>query len=742
MKPGLLSRIQSLFSASSSVHVISPSDNIKFDTAVGPSTTPAQVPRVSPAVLQYAQDYSGGRHVFIAPEYELTEIGVIEDVDGIVRQAFKKKFGLMFKEGFSFVGSNRETVQYYKNRMAQIAQASGIPTSELLRRVALSLIRTSNAFLVKVRSEDASGGLGRTDPNGKAFKPVAAYFPAAPETMRVDLDQESGKIVGWRQQLPSGKYRDFRAEDVVHFFIDRREGFIFGVPTIVPVIDDIRALRQIEEHVELLIYQHIFPMFHYIVGTEQAPAGYTESGEHEVEIAKREVRMMPSEGGIITPERHEIRLIGAEGRALRAETYLDYFKKRVIAGLGISEIDLGSGDTANRATANTLSRALIDSVKDIQDSLEAQWDQNIISEILLESDFGNDVLNEENLVHLQFAEIDLDNQIEREKHAIELFKSSGVTYSEFRTLLSRDPLQLPEDPNDQDPSKYKEWMQTYWKLIEEPSLLIRAVDEPYSAQAKAAASAPGSSITQKGLDKSQSEQEKALQREAEQERKTKIAVAKAKPKTPVRKDHYLSTTYSELEEDTVKRVISHYSTTGRYSKEYINANIRAWGSSVSDFLVSKCSSSMISGFNSLAPNKAHLVPGLIHSGRKAVSSYATKYIDRLVDSIIAELEKRINPDLPGELGIQQNVNELHNVFSSLRYRTDFILDTELRRSFNYGKLLAMRFSGIKTAVTVTTGSSCDSCHAETEREIDVATARIDEIAPHHPNCNCNIKIKT
>lgn len=404
---------------------------------------------------------------------------LLHNTDGFVRQAFKKKEGLMFKEGFGWKGANKDTIRYLKTRLAQIAQASEIPTITLLKRTARSLIRTSNAFLLKVRDPRASGGKTRTTPEGKTFKPIAAYFPMAPETMRVDLDENTGKIRKWRQVLPDGRWKDYKPEDVIHFVIDRREGFLFGVPTIIPVIDDIRALRQIEENIELLLYQHLFPLFHYKVGTETAPAGYTEDGEKEVDIVEQQIKLMPSEGAIVTPERHEIKAIGAEGRSIRAEGYLTHFKKRVFAGLGVSQIDMGDGDTTNRATAQTLSRALIDAVKAIQDDLEAQWDQLVIGELLLESTFDDRVLEEDQMVHLEFAEIDIQNKMEQEQHAAEMFKVNGLTYDEFRAALSKEPILIPEDPNDQDPKKYPEWHQTYWKLFEEPLNLIRAVDEPY-----------------------------------------------------------------------------------------------------------------------------------------------------------------------------------------------------------------------------------------------------------------------
>jgi len=111
---------------------------------------------------------------------------------------------------------------------------------------------------------------------------------------------------------------------------------------------------------------------------------------------------------------------------------------------------MGVADTSNRATSQVLSRALIDSVKTIQDSLEAQWDHEVVSELLLESTFGDDVLNDENAVHLRFQEIDIINKMEQEEHSTTLFKANGITYDEYRAALNREPIPIPEDPETQD----------------------------------------------------------------------------------------------------------------------------------------------------------------------------------------------------------------------------------------------------------------------------------------------------
>lgn len=311
--------------------------------AVPESKKLVNIPKIDSKVLTYSR-MNATRGNFQTPEHDLALINRIIDTDSYCHQAFVKKVGLMFKEGFEFIGPNPKTIQYIKLRLAQISRATGIPTDEMLRSVGASLIQKSNAFLVKVRKESASGGKSRISVDSeRELEPVAGYFCVAPETMSFEMNK-SGKIVRWKQLIPNGQYKFFNPEDVVHLYFNRKEGFVWGTPTIAPVIDDIRSLRKIEENIELLVYQHLFPLFHYQVGTDDYPAGIDERGNSEIDVAKAEIQDMPAEGGLITSHRHKIQLIGAENRSLRAEGYLEHFKKRVFSGLGISAVDMGEGE--------------------------------------------------------------------------------------------------------------------------------------------------------------------------------------------------------------------------------------------------------------------------------------------------------------------------------------------------------------------------------------------------------------
>lgn len=394
-----------------------------------------KAPNLKNPVSQY-----GYRQSFVPAEYNLIEISLIEDGESYVRQAFQKKTSLMFKEGEVYTGLNEQTIGYIKNRIRQIEYVTGIPWRTLLRQTGKELISKSNFFWVKVRKEQHSGG----EIGVKRAKPIAGYFPMGAENVYVKKD-EFGRVVEYEQRLPGDKNRKFKPEDVIHFRCDVKPGFTFGTPKIVPVIPDIQALRRLEENVEILFYQTLFPVFQYKVGTEAKPATTLTLQDgtviDEVSYVRQQIQNMPTEGGIVTPERHSIEYIGANGQIPNYQPVLGYFKSRVLAGLGISSLDIGDSDTANRSTADSLSKALIDSVKDYQSVMEDIINSEVISELLLEGDFGFDPLIEDNFVALKFKEIDIEEQMKKNVNSQLLYNADLIDINEAREVIGHQPLE-------------------------------------------------------------------------------------------------------------------------------------------------------------------------------------------------------------------------------------------------------------------------------------------------------------
>lgn len=693
----------------------------------------ALIPSVKNPTLSYNNDRFSGRGQFQQPEYDLAEAGRVEDTDSFVRQAFDKKVALMFKEGWDVVGKNPRTIKYVKTRFNQIARASGTPTAKLLREIGSSVVRKSNAFVVKVRKPEASGGKTRQVPGkNKLLKPVAAYFIVPAESM--EYQKSSNKVNKWRQKMPDGTMKTWLSEDVEHFYYDRKDGFVFGTPPLVPVIDDIRALRKIEENIELLIYQCLFPLFQYKVGTPESPAGFDEAGNREVDLVRDEIAYMPTEGGIVTPERHEITAIGAEGRALRAEGYLEHFKKRVFTGLGISAVDMGEGETANRATADNMSRNLVDSVKDLQQIIEIFINEYVIGELLLESTFGEDVLDDENRCFLKFKEIDIEAQIKKEAHYADQFNKDLVSWDEARIKIGLDPILVPspeEAENGTDnPEQYPEWHKTRWKLFEEPKLLMQSIDEPYSLAAKAAVAnnsigVTGQQATDAGNEKK--EQEVAMEKE---KAKAKIAIAKSKPKV-AKKDGFLQETFTAIKEEVV-----HKARQPEFDAEWVVSQIRAAMEPTIDRLVAEQLLAFRNGFVKVLSVTEEVFLKETEMARKRFRSRSEKYINKLTNSVISGIKKESY-----EVGSEELAIKVRSIFDVVQYRTRFIEDVEVRKANSLGVVIASRLSGATNVIFITgSEDSCATCKSLSQESIDIAYISLDDLTPHHAGCNCKLDI--
>ena len=701
-----------------------------------PDTKPvSMMPNVQDPVMGYRSSRRVGRGAFHSSEYNLAEIGRVEDTDGYVRQAFGKKTALMFKEGWDLVGKNPRTIKYVKTRLAQIAQATGIPTNTLFRNIGRNVVTKSNAFLVKVRDTNKSGGKVRRVPGqAGSLKPVAGYFPLPAETMKFKL--ENNRVTGWKQQMPDGEYKEYAVKDIVHIFHDRKDGFIFGTPTITPVIDDIRALRKIEENIELLVYQHLFPLFQYKVGTENAPAGYTERGEREIDVVKREIMYMPTEGGIVTPERHEITAIGSEGRALRAEGYLDHFKKRVFSGLGVSAVDMGEGETANRATADNMSRNLVDGVKDLQQVVEDAVNILIINELLLESTFGEDVLSEDNVVTIKFKEIDVDAQIKKEAHIADQFNKDLIEHSEARRRMGLEPWVIPSPDEVQagndTPENYPEWNYSRWKMFRLPELLIQALDEPYSPVAQASAADSSLPMTQKGNEEATKQEiDKEVQLEKERG-KAKVAVAKAtprpKPSAKKVKDSFLHNTYVETKKDVIERVARD----GSLDHDWVSSLIRTQLTSTIRRLQVDQLTAFRSGYSRVASVETQRFIVSASNARLQFQERSEHYVNKLTESVINSLRRNVN------INTEDVVQKTRAVFDALEYRTSFIEDVEVRKANTLGYAIGLRDTKPNSAIVsqATSDEACPTCRSRDGVPLDVNALVLDMVPPHHANCSC------
>ncbi|WP_422661767.1 hypothetical protein ACK8P5_25775 (plasmid) [Paenibacillus sp. EC2-1] len=378
----------------------------------------------------------GGSTDFVPPEFNFEDITNAYNSEGYVRQAIDKYIEMMFKAGWQFVGKNPNATDYVKMRFRLIAEATSIPTNQLFLEIAEDVVKYSNVIVAKARAKDTSIFQGLNVMGVGDSMPVAGYFPINVQTISVKRDK-FGVVKGWQQEVDGqqGKVK-FKPQDIVHMYYKREKGKAFGTPFLLPALDDIRALRQIEENVLRLVHRNLHPLWHIKVGLPQ-PELMAEPGE--VEEVRNEVENMSVEGGLVTNERVEMKAI-ASNQIIDAKEYLKHFEDRVFSVMGVSALMMGRGNTANRSTGDNISGEFVDRCKAFQRIMATFIDEGMIKEILMEGGF-DPVLNPDDAVRFMFEEIDKDSQIKMENQAVYLYEHNAVSEDEMREMIRRDPIE-------------------------------------------------------------------------------------------------------------------------------------------------------------------------------------------------------------------------------------------------------------------------------------------------------------
>jgi hypothetical protein len=446
------------------------------------SLSGARVKKINNRSMSYADRHRGN---WFKPEYDLTEIQIAQDVDSYVFKAIQKKVHRFVLAGWEIVGNDKETVSYVRKRLREIELVSGMPFDIIMKDLAHDLIRYSNCAWVKVRNKDASTGKVRSV-NGKDIEPVAGYFLLPFETLWFKV-KKNGEIKKIMQEVPNtGETKEFAPQDVIHFYTNKKPGFTMGTPELLPVLEDISLLRRLEENVENMIDANLHPLFHYKVGNDNLPERFGPDGIKETDLVRNTIEYMPSGGIFVSDHRHKIEAIGSEGKALSIQDYIDYFKKRVFAGLGVSPIDMGEGDTANRSTANTLSKIAIQDVEALQRTVKTFVETYIINEILLEGGYESALLDDNLKVEIKFGNVDKEEKSKEENQAIQLWTNNLINETEARKRLGERPVEVRD--------------LSYYKLYQEPLALVKAMGA-FSAASDALGKHESSNISESGIKK-------------------------------------------------------------------------------------------------------------------------------------------------------------------------------------------------------------------------------------------------
>lgn len=380
-------------------------------------------------VMGYISKQGSQRAYFEYPEYNLLEIKRAAESDSYIKLSLLKYSQLLYKAGYELKGTNDKAPDYIKKRFRIMSYATKKPMDILFQEIGDDLIKFSNAFLIKSRVEKIAPGIRAVGITENKF-PIGGYFRVDPTTMRIKRNK-NGKVIKYEQSA-GGNRKEFMPDEVIHFYMDKEPEAAYGTPRMVAALEDVKILRRIEGNIISLIYRFAIPIYQWKVGLAQA--GF-EASETEIRDVKKEVEKTPMDGVIVTNEKTDIKAIGAEGNALDATGYLEYFENRVFSALNLTQAQVGRGGGAAK-NADSMDEQVHDTVKHIQRVLSIFIEYGIITELLLEGGF-DPIMNEDDIVKYVFNEISLDTKIKLENHELLKFQSNLVPFEEAREAIGK-----------------------------------------------------------------------------------------------------------------------------------------------------------------------------------------------------------------------------------------------------------------------------------------------------------------
>lgn len=330
---------------------------------------------------------------------------------------------------------DKAILKYIKYRLNSITEATGTPFLLSLADLARKIIRDGKVYWLKSYSPAIRVPGYNITPISNKGMISGLYLLDAKYLLKIK-DNSTGQVVAYL-------YRDNdSAMKAIEKVIPLEDLYIYtyapdgtnpdGNSQFTPALGDLRALRSLEDGVLKLVYRYLNPLIH--IKTPDLN-GTAIGDQSEIDIYSSAIEKMSHDGFFVTGPNVDIKAIGAESQALRAESYLSFFKTRGLAGLGISALALGEGNYVNTAGASALSAQMFDRATFYQRLLSHSITNSLFRDLL--GEIGKSLIDTRTGdVRVSFSIPDFDDEESRKKvnHIIDCYDKGLYTLEEARTL--------------------------------------------------------------------------------------------------------------------------------------------------------------------------------------------------------------------------------------------------------------------------------------------------------------------
>jgi len=364
---------------------------------------------------------------FADSEYDLTTIANAVQLDGLLNRYTQIFTEQINQNGYGIIVPNDNLQKHINGRIREIELFTNTKFKEVFDNISRQLVTYANAYVIKIRKKDLSKFGSSYKLYNRTVQPVVGLFIVDASTMKIGLDA-NGNIKYYKQVL-AGDEKIYKVDDVIHLTYNKIPGLLTGRTPIHSVLDDVRALRKLEEEAEILGFQYAVPLYLYKVGTDSHPAA-----PGEVDAVAMEINNMNTFGIMCVPHTHTVETVTNNNDPIDIMKFIDHFKKRVYSGLGVSAAVMGESDTSNRNTAEAAYVAMQSITKSFQRIISNKLEIEFLKELVL--DGGYDPSKFE--YQVRFNEIDLEAAIKSETHVLQKYQGNLITLEEARLEINME----------------------------------------------------------------------------------------------------------------------------------------------------------------------------------------------------------------------------------------------------------------------------------------------------------------
>ena len=384
-----------------------------------------------------AVEAPGGRVFRFKPSIDLNDLWKAYLSDGYIQRAVDLIVAMVYHSGVSWVSESPGVDVYLRTRFEISHSINGMGWDELVRQALFDFVLFGNAFLIRSTTSKIGVVYGR-----RVKSPTTATWYIVPaRCMYPVVNREGTALEGWLLRIKPlsdrGMFveRYFPLDIVCHLTYRRPLDSAYGIPFLLGAIEDIRSLRQVEEEVLRMMHRFVNPKIHI---TMPDMTNGTSAIRPDMQQIVQAINEMSSDAVLVTMPGQEVKVLGAESLALRAEPYLEYFVRRSISGLGLNEVSVGH--KVPDPDSDTLDLHLRMLVRSIQREFGHQLSEHVLNPLLLEADWERT-----DAVRVEFGDPDSRHVLRLYTIISNLYSQNVITLSEARALM-----QLPKEFDEKD----------------------------------------------------------------------------------------------------------------------------------------------------------------------------------------------------------------------------------------------------------------------------------------------------